>query len=49
MDSAKRRKRIKTFFEKNEYYIFMVIMVIVAIVFIISYFLVDGGSSYIGP
>ncbi|MBS0028293.1 hypothetical protein ACTJJ0_05475 [Chitinophaga sp. 22321] len=46
----KKIQRIKDFFEKNEYYIAMVILVIVFLVFFISFFFVDGrGDSYTGP
>jgi capsular polysaccharide biosynthesis protein len=42
-------KRIRAFLEKNEYYIFLVIMTIVIVVFVIAFFVIEPGSGYTGP
>jgi len=47
-DNPKRIKRIKDFFEKNEYYIFLVIMFVVLVAFFISFLLVRNGPVNIG-
>jgi hypothetical protein len=41
--NSPRSQKIKDFFEKNEYYIAMVIMIIIAIVFVIAFFWVGNG------
>ncbi len=41
-------KRIKDFFEKNEYYIAMAIIIIVAFAFFIAFFLVGDGPVHMG-
>jgi predicted negative regulator of RcsB-dependent stress response len=47
MNSSKPRK-IKDFFEKNEYYIAVVVLIIVAIVFVSAFFWVGNGPVNMG-